>query len=75
MEHPDTSRGDVAYWQLTPAQAARYHSRLSTMYATRARKFADRAIAESRKAEIGCWAAFTLLAFALLIKLAQAVAA
>jgi hypothetical protein len=73
MEHPNNSRGDVTYWQLKPAQAARYHSRLSTMHARQSRRFADRAIAEARKAEIGCWASGGILALTLLIKLGQAV--
>lgn len=69
MEHPNTSRGDVTYWQLSHTQAARYHARLSTMHAERAVRFADRAIAEARKAEIGCWISFALIAVVLVLRI------
>jgi hypothetical protein len=42
-EHPDTTRGDVAYWGLTHAQAARYHARISRMYADGATRYARKA--------------------------------
>lgn len=73
MKHPNTSRGDVTYWQLTHVQAAWYHARLSTMHARQSRRFADRATTEARKAEIGCWVTCALLAIIIVIKVAQGV--
>lgn len=69
MKHPNTSRGDVTYWQLSHAQAARYHARLSTMHAERAVRFADIAITSARKAEIGCWISGALIAVVLVLRI------
>ena len=69
MQHPNTSRGDVTYWQLSHTQAARYHSRLSTMHARQSRRFADKAIASARKAEIGCWISGALIAVVLVLRI------
>lgn len=52
QDAPDTSRGDVAYWQLDHVQAARYHSRLSAMYALQSRRFADGCAIETRRCVI-----------------------
>jgi hypothetical protein len=48
--YPNDSRGDVQAWHLTPAQASRYHQRLSRYHADRsvrlaklARRYADQA--------------------------------
>lgn len=43
-EHPNTARGDVAYWGLPPWQASRYHSRLARMHAKTSRRYADEAV-------------------------------
>jgi hypothetical protein len=50
-EYPNTARGDAAHWGLTPAQAARYHARLSRMYADQATHFADLAVMYARRGE------------------------
>ena len=42
------TQDDIAYWQLTPAQAARHHARLATHHARRARHHADKAKAGVR---------------------------
>lgn len=69
MEHPNTSRGDVTYWQLSHAQAARYHARLSTMHAERAVRSAGLAVDAARKAEIGCWISGALIAVVLVLRI------
>jgi hypothetical protein len=73
MEYPDTSQGDVAYWQLTRAQASHHHARLSAMHARQARRFADKANAGARQAEIGSYISCALLAIVIVIKVAQGV--
>ena len=73
MEHPNTRRGDVAYWQLTHAQAARYFSRLSTMHARQATRFADKAVEAARKAEIGTWITAALIALSAALQIAEQV--
>ncbi len=45
-EHPNNTRGDVAYWGLTHAQAAHHHARIARMYA-------DQAVRYTRRAAIG----------------------
>src|SRR5205814_306427 len=49
--HPNTACGDVAYWELTPAQAVGYHARLSRMYADQATHFAALSTKYARQAE------------------------
>lgn len=59
-EHPNTARGDVAYWGLTHVQAAHYHARISRMYANRAAHFRDLAVAYAQKAIIASRISLTL---------------
>lgn len=49
---PNTARGDVAYWGLTPRQAMHYYSRLARMHADKATYFADLSVAYANKAVI-----------------------
>jgi hypothetical protein len=67
--HPNTARGDVAYWKLTPTQAARYHARLARMHANLAAAFARKA----RRAADLSWIPVAMAAAAVLIAAASLV--
>ncbi|GIF14814.1 hypothetical protein [Actinoplanes teichomyceticus] len=69
-EFPNDSRGDVQVWGLTHAQAARYHARLGTFWARRARRQADSAM---RATKIAAVLLVPLTALLLLLLVAAAV--
>lgn len=50
-DYPNTASGDVDCWGLTHVQAARYHARLSRMYADQATLFAELAVKYARQGE------------------------
>lgn len=72
-EHPNTTRGDVAYWQLTHTQAARYHARIARMYADQATRFADLAVHYANRGVIGTRIAAALAGIALVLAVIGAV--
>lgn len=73
--HPNTSRGDVAYWGLTHAQAAGYHARLSQMYADRTERLAAGAVRQTRRATIGNRVVMALAGIAIILAVVSLVTA
>ncbi len=57
-------RDDVAYWGLTPRQAAHHHARVVTMYAEQAKRFSELSAEYRRKANILSNVSLILLSFA-----------